>query len=640
MLRVGLLAGIILLLATIGLTREAVAFWQPGKPVPSLPAPDDWVCVEANEGWAYYYYRLPVIFQETGPDGKPVVVAFGYADGCKQSGKGVRGATFANLQVLTDPVWAPDVEARLQAVARDLVPLQEALPGSPSPADNALRSPLPDLTMHYADLYDQQSYRSLCKYLEDEPETETICPGIAPPFAKLLEAAGFLKATDSKGYTRYLLDSTVLANRIGWWWTSTVPNPGRYGNFYGRNWALDLLNNHSNGGVMRLILNPTDLGLTCQGASVKAGADAVGSVRVSINQPKSIATRVGWRLAGAADWQLGTAVAAAQLANATTVDLTFPLPGVNAGQTVEFMVNYDRKIAEMGADPNASAYTNNTCTAAVAESRPNLEIYDIWYSPGKPNPGEQVLVTVAVKNSSDVAYGPLVVNSLRWSAGGETFNAAQNWTLQPGEEHRFALGTFATKAPGTVTVVAEVNPDHNQPANERDWADNRTVIDIAVAGSSNLKLTVDAPPTTPFAPDSSYTITFHITNEGATAVTVPLTARVTTSRGQAWSLGTRSVTIGPGETVTQTRNVNIMSCADNVTVTGMLNPEPRTVAEPSYDDNTASAVTRTGDCDAPVLGDFSGGGGDTIIVPEDCITNPDITSVHPCTNYPNLTITR
>jgi hypothetical protein len=72
----------------------------------------------------------------------------------------------------------------------------------------------------------------------------------------------------------------------------------------------------------------------------------------------------------------------------------------------------------------------------------------------------------------------------------------------------------------------------------------------------------------------------------------------------------------------------------------MLNPEPRTVAEPSYDDNTASAVTRTGDCDAPVLGDFSGGGGDTIIVPEDCITNPDITSVHPCTNYPNLTITR
>jgi hypothetical protein len=618
-----------------------MAIGEPGLPTPSVPAPDDWVCVEANQGWAYYYYRLPVIFQDLGPDGQPRVVAFGYADGCKKSGKGSRGATFANLQVLTDPVWAQDVQAKLQALNQELVPLQQAFPEWPDMPDNALRAPLPNLQVRFTELYDSQNYLTLCKYLEDEPQEKTVCPGIAPEFAKLLDDAGFLKVMDAKGYTRYLLDTSILANKIGWWWNSTVPNPDKYGNFYGTNWALDLLANHSPGGVMRIVLNPVDLGLTCLDASAKAGTDAMGSVRVTINRARASGTRVSWRLKGASAWQLGAPVTAAQLGGATATELSFPLPGVMAGQQVEFMVNDDKRIAELGPDPYASAYTNNVCTATVEEARPNLEIYDIWYSPGEPAPGEPVLVTAAVKNSSDAAYGPLTISRLRWMAGSEIFDSPQNWTLQPGEEHRFELGTFTAGPPGTETVVAEVNADHDQPTDETNWADNRTEIGIPVVGSANLKLTVDAPATVPFAPGSTYTATFHVTNEGTTEVTVPLAVTARASSGTAWSLGTRPVTIGPGETVTQTRKVSILGCGDTVTVTGTLNPEPRTLDEPSYEDNSAAAATKVGACDAPPdLGAFSGGDGDTIIVPANCVPNPDITSDHPCVNYPNLTITR
>lgn len=58
--------------------------------------------------------------------------------------------------------------------------------------------------------------------------------------------------------------------------------------------------------------------------------------------------------------------------------------------------------------------------------------------------------------------------------------------------------------------------------------------------------------------------------------------------------------------------------------------------EPDYSNNTATRNVQVDAEPSVPLEIRSGGGTSSIIVPDDCVVNPDPTSRQPCVNYPNL----
>lgn len=421
-----------------------------GQPGPR-PAPDpgDGACVEP--GWPNYYYRLPVIFQDISEVGTLQFVGFGYADACKDAehGKGSRGATHANIMVYPG-VWQPDILQRLGALGRTAKPPDEALPGLASyPGDNAYRWQLPAMPVQFPQLYNEKA-ASACK----TDAGQVVCPGIAPEFGEVLAAAGFKPVDTSDGTRRFLIEADIEqggAKATKAWFGAAGADP-----FYGRFWAAELVDNHSAGGVLRVILHPVNLTCDSIPATTPVAGDGTALLqpRIGVYGSRAVPARLGWRVKANGGWQGAQTVAPGQYVGGGA-NVSVPVSGVKAGQVLQVMINYDRAVNEVTGDEMADVYGDNVCETTLVPAQPSLKLHDLWYSPAPPKPGDAVRLSVGVTNDGAVAAD----TSISWSVDGVELGAEQTPVavkgLGAGADRRVALpGSFAAPKAPSVKVQA------------------------------------------------------------------------------------------------------------------------------------------------------------------------------------------
>ncbi|HYF78510.1 MAG TPA: hypothetical protein VD973_15335, partial [Symbiobacteriaceae bacterium] len=197
-----------------------------------------------------------------------------------------------------------------------------------------------------------------------------------------------------------------------------------------------------------------------------------------------------------------------------------------------------------------------------------------------------------------------------------------------------AAGLAGTPCPGQTRYELVFTADGLSQA--KAYEDNKVWIEYRKQDLTNVRVQVEAPAAVEWEPEASYTATFRITNEGQSPVTVVTTADLASNTGSLSArLMTATLTLAPGETAVRTRSVPLAMCGETNTVTATVNPEPRAFAETTFADNQATARTTASACG-------EGAGHDsgrtmTVIVPADCIPNPDMESPRPCLNY-DLTI--
>lgn len=574
------------------------------NPVNPDTDPGDAACVEA--GWDSYYYRLPVIFQEVTAEGKLQFVAFGYADACKKNKNG-RGATHANILGL-DGAWAPDVMAKAASMNEDLHPVDVIVPAIDY--KNALwmfKEPIPDIPARFRELYNDQ-YKLKCAHRQQDGEV--ICPGIPPEFGKILDDAGFIK-----NGSRWLLDESYekgKAHVLKQWTDADGGVAGPEGNFYGRYWAEALKNDHSGGGLFRLILFPVNLSAT---NCAVAAADGSGTVKISaqvhMGSARSVHTKIGWRLKGESNWRLGLDLPAGTIRPWEKATLIFPVSGATSGQVVQVMVNYDYTVFESTSeDPAKDApLADNACEVALS---PTVSVHDLWYSPAPPKPGDRVKLSVALTNMGAAATD----TSVSWSVDGVELGADQTPVavngLAAGEDRRIAMpGSFpAPKAPA-VKVQACITGTANCVARDVPIQQPPTV-------------TMTAPSTWPCQGGNKYWVTWTVKNTGATPLgPVQRVVKLRTGKSGEQVLKQDNIVLDPGESRDEGVQVPVLSPDQDVQlVTVTLNPD-----QPLASDTAATAVS----CDPPPATQKTSSM--TVIVPDDCNVNPDLTSGRPCLNY-------
>jgi hypothetical protein len=504
--------------------------WFPQRPAPD---PNDFGCPQAD--WPHYYYRHPIIFQEITQVGTLQFVGFGYADACKQSGAGVRGGTDSTLIEL-DGVWIPDVLEAMSSMPN--IPATQALPGLGTPGSNVLRWDLPDIKTNFASLYDRTTAEQVCAY----PGALTlVCPGIPRELGDtILADGGFERRQDRFGNWRWFFP-TAGGDFWGAWFLSGIstqpPNPSE--NFYARHWATDMRNNHSDGGVYRVVLHPVDLHLINAPATLDlddAGEAIIPLTIYNESTRNQLQTTLGWRPGGSTtwskidgwrrpgetDWRPYEEQIALAPNGGTWVEVQ--IKGRAAGQAIDIMVNETRLIPEI-RKVNEDAYANNIQTTALKRA---------------------VIPDLALSNPA---------------------------------------------APGQVACN----------------------------------------------PGGAYTVTWTITNDGAAALTTNFTVSVSTGKTGGWAAQQGSIAVQPGA-APMSAAISTGFCDDRSEVTIDLNPG-RNPAERTYSNNRLVMSTTIGaQVPAPSRSAFGAGSGgtETLIVPDDCVRTPDLTSIYPCTNYPNL----
>jgi len=171
--------------------------------------------------------------------------------------------------------------------------------------------------------------------------------------------------------------------------------------------------------------------------------------------------------------------------------------------------------------------------------------------------------------------------------------------------------------------------------------DNVLTVPVAIEQVVDLSVhTLRSPGTVSCDTAGGFNASFMINNpSGRTLKGVPYALKVTSGKTGTERIFRRgAIDLGPGDTPVSAK-VGLTGCGDTLALRAEANlgPEPRPVREPDYSNNAAEASVRVDEYVAPDI-DFSTGNGDQIIVPADCVSNPDLTSIQPCLNYPNLLI--
>ncbi len=166
------------------------------------------------------------------------------------------------------------------------------------------------------------------------------------------------------------------------------------------------------------------------------------------------------------------------------------------------------------------------------------------------------------------------------------------------------------------------------------------IAETTIAGDPlDLAVTsLEVPTNLPCTVGGTYTTRWVIHNNTERPVTVRRKAFITTGKSGTWSLGERSVTLQPGDNPDSV-TIHLVRCDDLYEVRVEVNPEPRAVEETNYANNVLARQTLVAPSnDTSSLPTFRTGTGKTIIVPSDCIPNPDATSDQPCLNHPHLRV--
>ncbi|HWI51366.1 MAG TPA: hypothetical protein VNT01_04415 [Symbiobacteriaceae bacterium] len=171
--------------------------------------------------------------------------------------------------------------------------------------------------------------------------------------------------------------------------------------------------------------------------------------------------------------------------------------------------------------------------------------------------------------------------------------------------------------------------------------DNVLTVPVAIEQAVDLSVhSLRGPGTVACDTAGGFNASFMINNpSGRTLKGVPYALKVTSGKTGIERIFKRGVIdLAPGDTPVSAK-VGLTGCGDTLSLRAEANlgPEPRPVKEPDYSNNAATASVWVEEYVAPDI-DFSTGSGNQIIVPADCVSNPDLTSIQPCLNYPNLII--
>lgn len=461
--------------------------WFPQRPAPD---PNDQGCPQSD--WPHYYYRHPVIFQEITQEGTLEFVGLGYADACKQSGKGQKGGTDSTLIEL-DGVWIPDILEAVRTMPG--IAAAEALPGLGTPGSNILRWDLPNIPDRFQELYDMSTAPQVCDY----PGALTlVCPGIPKALGDtLLTGGGFERRQDRFGNWRWLFPTS--GDFWGAWFLSGIstqpPNPSE--NFYARHWANDMRNNHSDGGVYRVVLHPVDLSLinVSPTTDLDDAGDAIIPLTIYNQSTRSqLQTTLGWRPQGQNGWQKITGwrrpgetawrpyeekILLAPLGG-TWVEVL--LKGHTDGQVIDIMVNETQAIAEL-LTIRGNVYENNVQITTMKRAvLPDLALSN----PGAPGhvactPGGSYTVTWTLTNDGPTAITTNYSVSVATGKTGAWVAQQGMVTAQPG-----ASPMSAIISTGYCSDFSEVTIDMNpsrSPA-ERTYSNNSLVLSTTIGASA------------------------------------------------------------------------------------------------------------------------------------------------------------
>lgn len=99
---------------------------------------------------------------------------------------------------------------------------------------------------------------------------------------------------------------------------------------------------------------------------------------------------------------------------------------------------------------------------------------------------------------------------------------------------------------------------------EATWKldDNYKLLTFASFDNPDLSVHIEATPFVTYQPGDFFEVQIRITNHGKVPVEVPVKAWVDAGLVPDWEFGTRLVTVGPGQTVTNTRQVYHQRCKD------------------------------------------------------------------------------
>jgi hypothetical protein len=162
---------------------------------------------------------------------------------------------------------------------------------------------------------------------------------------------------------------------------------------------------------------------------------------------------------------------------------------------------------------------------------------------------------------------------------------------------------------------------------------NFLLISFKPAAADLAVQNLTAPPSPIACDDGQFAVSWTV---HATAATPDVPYRVTVTDGA----GTRYLRSGsrsfPKGDTPDSDIVTIQTCGVPHTVVVEVNlPAPGSFAESTHSNNRRQVQPYVADSDTGP----TGGGSDTvIIVPADCVPNPDATSAYPCVNYPRLKI--
>jgi hypothetical protein len=185
--------------------------------------------------------------------------------------------------------------------------------------------------------------------------------------------------------------------------------------------------------------------------------------------------------------------------------------------------------------------------------------------------------------------------------------------------------------------VTELLPEGPEAA----MADNLLMVPVRIEQVVDLSvISLRAPGAVACQLGSSITATWVVRNpSGRTLKGVPFALWMTSSKlGYPVKSVSGVLDLPPGDTPF-TGPVSLGYCGDSVALRIEVNlgPEPRPVREPDFANNVMGwALTVAGQAEGPAIRSMGGGGVDVLIVPDDCVSNPDLTSRQPCLNYPNL----
>lgn len=169
-------------------------------------------------------------------------------------------------------------------------------------------------------------------------------------------------------------------------------------------------------------------------------------------------------------------------------------------------------------------------------------------------------------------------------------------------------------------------------------ADNILVVPVAVQEAAiDLELRdLTAPERVQFEGGTRYTVRFTLVNHGQREVRTAYQLQVSSNHG-GYETAAIPVTLNPGEARVIEMPVSVTTNEGRQTVRVTVNPD-RSVRETNYDNNTGMAFTDIQDRPLPQGGSIYWGRPRSVVVPEDCVTNPDPTSPIPCINYPDRRI--